>query len=571
MNASLTDPLTLMREYTMNKKAITLDGEHIVFGRTRFPRKAKTAYKNTGAGEGFYQIDSVWSILQGKKTAEYVRWCGSQMIPVVHVKDRRPLEKYLKGGEADSSAIDYSQYVAVQPVSAEAAGDSSAVADSSSAAEPSSAAASSSKPLARPRELTAEEAKQLEEGRKAIKRLLVQPNGVPSSGDDAAAEAADAAAGEGEGDKAATKSTAGLKDAVALAKPFIRADREATMPIVRRERQLRTRSSILLAPSVQSLPVLTTVLEGFKKRNKAQLEMLDKEQRRAAKQADIAAGRIAPKAVPGVPPPPPGGAGPAAAGIPPLPAHLGGSKAPSSKAASGGGPAAGQPARPLRPVGGGGKLSGVAVIAVPAAITAIVNMYNAKELFESGGYDTGPECKAAGVAKEATISVRHTFDDGSYANILIMDNPTARLAPADWAQLCGVVVQGSTWQFKGWPFPQGEPELFAKCARRLRSAPPYTLPPLPPCPLSLSVTAATSASPGCAHRTCGITFRFSDEIPNQKTKGWAVKSLVFSREKSRRHEVNSVMTQFWDYLHKFIMLHKPHLLHKPVGGTKAGA
>ena len=34
-------------------------------------------------------------------------------------------------------------------------------------------------------------------------------------------------------------------------------------------------------------------------------------------------------------------------------------------------------------------------------------------------------------------------------------------------------------------------------------------------------------------RTLGFHIRFSDEIPNQKTKGWAVTNLVFSKEKAR--------------------------------------
>ena len=153
--ASLTDPLTLMREFASAKKPITLDGDHLVFGRTRFPRAAKTAYRNAGTDNEFYQIDTVWSILQQKKAGEYVRWCGLNAIPPVHFRDRSKLLKYLQGGEADPQAIDYSQYVAVQPESTDAA---DVTADS---ARPT-AAASSSKPLARPREPTAEEAQQLE-------------------------------------------------------------------------------------------------------------------------------------------------------------------------------------------------------------------------------------------------------------------------------------------------------------------------------------------------------------------------------------------------------------------------
>ena len=48
--------------------------------------------------------------------------------------------------------------------------------------------------------------------------------------------------------------------------------------------------------------------------------------------------------------------------------------------------------------------------------------------------------------------VKHTFEDGSHANFLIIDNPTARLGAADWSSVCSVIVQGSTWQFKDWPY-----------------------------------------------------------------------------------------------------------------------
>jgi hypothetical protein len=62
----------------------------------------------------------------------------------------------------------------------------------------------------------------------------------------------------------------------------------------------------------------------------------------------------------------------------------------------------------------------------------------------------------------------------------------------------------------------------------------------------------------------GFFIRFADEIPNQKTKGWAVTNLVFSKEKSRKHEVGVIMNTFWNTLYKFMLINKPHLL-KPAG------
>jgi len=149
-------------------------------------------------------------------------------------------------------------------------------------------------------------------------------------------------------------------------------------------------------------------------------------------------------------------------------------------------------------------------------------MLNVRALLESSEYVSGADRKAAGAVKESSFVVHHVFEDGSKVELLVLDNP-AKLTPHEWSQVVGCIAQGSTWQFKGWPFPQGEVEIFAKM--------------------------------------CGFYIRHNDEIPNQKTKGWTVTNLVFSREKSRKHEVGVMMTTFWMTLHKFIKVHKPQLVH----------
>ena len=78
---SLSDPLTLLREHTVAKKPITLEGEHVVFGgKLRFARKALTAFRASGGNKEHYAIDSVWSLLQGKAGAEYAKFVGEQKI-----------------------------------------------------------------------------------------------------------------------------------------------------------------------------------------------------------------------------------------------------------------------------------------------------------------------------------------------------------------------------------------------------------------------------------------------------------------------------------------------------------
>ena len=65
MASSISDPLTLLREYTIAKKTVTREGGHIVFDRTRFAASALTAYRG---GDGFYSIESLWFMLQHAET-----------------------------------------------------------------------------------------------------------------------------------------------------------------------------------------------------------------------------------------------------------------------------------------------------------------------------------------------------------------------------------------------------------------------------------------------------------------------------------------------------------------------
>ena len=44
---TLSDPLTLLRRFTMTKQPVKLVGDYLVFGRVRFSRAAPTAYRWT--------------------------------------------------------------------------------------------------------------------------------------------------------------------------------------------------------------------------------------------------------------------------------------------------------------------------------------------------------------------------------------------------------------------------------------------------------------------------------------------------------------------------------------------
>mmetsp|Transcript_25052 Transcript_25052/g.63774 ORF Transcript_25052/g.63774 Transcript_25052/m.63774 type:complete len:378 (+) Transcript_25052:309-1442(+) len=356
----------------------------------------------------------------------------------------------------------------------------------------------------------------------------------PASGDAAdGKEGAEGGGGEGEapgkrkredkdkGKEKASKAKAGarekeeslerklLKTTFTDAKPFIRYDRERVAAITQREVTVRTRTSVLVAPSTDKFSVLNTLLEQFKHKNKRMLEEKEKA-KQPHKQPRPSGSSSISKPMPSSRPSASVGAVRGSSSSAPTPAHLARS-ASSSSAASAAKPGSFKGLRP-----------GVAILIVPSAITSIVSMLNVQALLESNEFASGAERKAAGAVKEVSFSLTHKFEDGSKVELLVIDNP-AKLAPSEWGQVVGCIAQGSTWQFKGWPFPQGEVDIFAKMA--------------------------------------GFYIRFNDEIPNQKTKGWTVTNLVFSREKSRKHEVGVMMSNFWMTLHKFMQVHKPHLLH----------
>lgn len=69
-------------------------------------------------------------------------------------------------------------------------------------------------------------------------------------------------------------------------------------------------------------------------------------------------------------------------------------------------------------------------------------------------------------------------------------------------------------------------------------------------------------------KTCGFYLRHSDEVPSQAAKGWDVTTLIFSKEKTRKHEVGVVMATFWATLRHFLARNQPHVLVRSTEGNR---
>ena len=112
------DPLTLLREHTVAGQPVTLEGDHILFGVTRFARTAPTAYRASVASiaGGFYPVDALWFLLQNAdaKQGEYVKTCKAQGIAAVSLVDKKGVLQYLRGEVESTRAIDWAGAPVVQ-------------------------------------------------------------------------------------------------------------------------------------------------------------------------------------------------------------------------------------------------------------------------------------------------------------------------------------------------------------------------------------------------------------------------------------------------------------------------
>ena len=134
---TLSDPLTLLRRFTMTKQPVKLVGDYLVFGRVRFPRAAPTAYRASAKGKPFYPVDALWFLLQKQslKPGEYLRECTSNQMMPVSRPDQRALLAYLNGTADSSPAIDMTgaTIVTAEPVPADEGATSAAAPTASSA------------------------------------------------------------------------------------------------------------------------------------------------------------------------------------------------------------------------------------------------------------------------------------------------------------------------------------------------------------------------------------------------------------------------------------------------------
>ena len=272
---SLSDPLTLLREFTTAKRKVVIDGEHIVFGKTRFAKDAPTAYKSS-TGE-FYPVSWLLCLAQQEEPVNaglYVKATTAAGVKPVAFLDRKKVLDYLHGrAEVGAPTIDFAAAPKVEPVSKEdvpmeevPAEEAASAAEREEAAEAERAAAKAAllELLKQPIEPKAPAAAaagaeaaaadaaadvEMEEaggeagGEAGAEDAAAAPAEASDAASDAASESGD---GGGSGGGKKKKKEAQVKGAriMGAAKAFIRHEAHKTKAIVKREQRCaRARNS----------------------------------------------------------------------------------------------------------------------------------------------------------------------------------------------------------------------------------------------------------------------------------------------------------------------------------------
>lgn len=106
------------------------------------------------------------------------------------------------------------------------------------------------------------------------------------------------------------------------------------------------------------------------------------------------------------------------------------------------------------------------IIIIPATMTSLITMYNAKDILQDMKFMTTEQKRAQGSARENEVLLQRVKEGNTTVPYRIIDNPT-KLTAQDWQRVVAVFVMGPAWQFKGWPWDASPVEIFSKSKFRL--------------------------------------------------------------------------------------------------------
>jgi len=166
----------------------------------------------------------------------------------------------------------------------------------------------------------------------------------------------------------------------------------------------------------------------------------------------------------------------------------------------------------------GKKVSRTPIIIIPAAPKSLITMFNAKEILQDLKYVSTEEKRATGTKRENDVLIQRRKEGGLTVPYRVLDNP-GRLTNAEWDRVVAVFVMGQAWQFKGWPHDGKPVDILSRIA--------------------------------------GFHLKEQEATLEKNIANWAVTVIQLSRTK--RHLDRAALITFWERLDKHIIKNKPHL------------
>ena len=547
----MADPLTLLRQFNINKKDINEDEKYISFDAVNFLKTAKTNYIicRTTPKE-YYTLEALLFLLKNVHLSHpiYVQRAGAAKVPVVRFPDRKDLLAFLNGEKETTQSIDKSAPLELPvqrttPLASKRPLQEGSFEGSKKARTEDGQARYDiqewlNSKLQDKKEGAVTTDKIRKEGKGGlntvmsvekiaeIKRKIITRKRGTIKGDDEL--------GSGMLEQAPMAPTA------FTAIPDMETD--VTKDIVMRERLLRTRTSVLQSSGKVFLKNVLAILQSVKAKEGGKVGQSKPEQQPVKKDLP----EVAKKPVPA--------ASYSRYDQERFGSHIdkGGFKIDTSATFHGLSlesmkegksqrhasphPPTNVPNKSPRPVPSSQKSSGLPqkresktpIIIVPAGTTSLISLLNVKDFLQDCKFVSPEDKKKLGSLKETEVLLQRKKDivlnqqpQTVTVPLRVVEQPL-KLTPSDWKRVVAVFVQGPLWQFKGWPdvLADGSPvEIFTKIK--------------------------------------GFHVKYDDINVDANVKKWDVEVLTISR--NRRHMDRACALKFWEILDKFMIKNKPNL------------
>ncbi|KAJ1860475.1 accessory factor associated with RNA polymerase II [Coemansia sp. RSA 2703] len=160
------------------------------------------------------------------------------------------------------------------------------------------------------------------------------------------------------------------------------------------------------------------------------------------------------------------------------------------------------------------------IIIVPAATTAMINMYNIEDLLKDHQFSDGRTIMERGEAKPREIFIEHTLSRTDQRLRFRVVDSVQDFTEADWNSLVCVFTQGAPWQFKNWIWKSPE-NIF--------------------------------------QNTLGFYPKYNDEKLKESIKTWGIS--VLNIERTKRHMDKAAVVGMWTAIEQYIATKKPEFFN----------